>query len=154
MEAKGVYWKISRIHPVVLAADLLVVAGVLGVGLLAFLGLIPSGLGFGLSFIFGILLFPLDILQRRWLVREFDQLIRRPTWGAATGEALASPHVGNLSVFRAEGRLADEFTWRPATVVIGFDDVAFVALARGPMLSRLQRRVITKGEPARRGASK
>jgi hypothetical protein len=52
-------------------------------------------------------------------------------------------------VFRAEGRLAGRITWRPATVVIGFDDVAFVALAHGPILSRLERRIIAKGEPAR-----
>jgi hypothetical protein len=87
--------QLSSIHLVWLAADVLLVAGVFGFVLLGFLDLIPFGLGFGLSFVFVILLFRLDILQRRWLVKEFERLIRRPTWGAATAGALASPHMGS-----------------------------------------------------------
>ncbi|MFN8039172.1 MAG: hypothetical protein U0Q07_08185 [Acidimicrobiales bacterium] len=57
--------------------------GFFGFLLFGFIGLIPFGLGVLLAFICGIVLFPLDLMQRRWLVKEFERLIRRPSWSAA-----------------------------------------------------------------------
>lgn len=139
--------QLSPIHRVWLAADAVAVVGFFGFLLFGFIGLIPFGLGVLLAFICGIVLFPLDLMQRRWLVKEFERLIRRPSWSAASGGSLSLPHRGQVFVFRAEGRLAGRFTARPATAVIGFDEAAFVALAQGPMLSRQRRCVIAKGEP-------
>lgn len=104
--------ELSRIHFVWLAADVLVLGGVVGFLLLGFLGLMPFDLGFGISCLSALLLFLLDILQRRWLIAEFERLIRQPTWSAASGGVLVSPHRGHVSVFRAEGRLAGRFRGR------------------------------------------
>lgn len=148
MEARSDTDRVSSAHVAWLAADALAVGGFFSFFLLGFIGLIPFALGFFLAFLCGIFLFPLDLMERRWLVKEFERLIRRPTWSAASGGSLSVPHKGHVFVFRAEGRLAGRFTARPATAVIGFDEAAFVALAHGPMLSRLRRIVIVKGEPA------
>ena len=57
-------------HVVWLAADALAVGGFFGFFFLGFIGLIPAGLGFFLTLICGLFLFPLDVMERRWLVRS------------------------------------------------------------------------------------
>lgn len=137
----------SRLRVAWIAADTAAMALFFGGFLLGFVGLIPFGLGFAMACLAVPILFALDIGEGRWMVREFERLLRRPTWEASSGGATQLKHDGELSVFVGEGRLLGRSSGRPSRTVVGFDESAFIALAHGPMLSRMRRSVILKGQP-------
>lgn len=132
---------LSPIRYAWVAAEVVLIAGAVG------------SLVLGQSFLLAIvalgILAPMDLMHRRWMVNEFERVIRRPTWIAASAGAIGEAHHGQLAVFEAEGRLTKGFTARPWATVVGFDDVAFVALSHAAMLSRVRRTVILKHDVSR-----
>jgi len=128
-------------------ARLAVSASFSGGLLLGFFGLVPPGLGFAVAVLSVSIGFVLALAARRRVLREFERLLRRPTWAAASGGATQMAHAGELSVFRGEGRLLAHSRGRRTAIIIGFDESAFVALAHGPGLSRVRRRVLLTGQP-------
>lgn len=122
----------------------------LGVGgfVLGFAGVIPFGVGLASFAVSVPILMVIDIQERRLLEEEFTRVVLEPTWTAASGGLLDLPRGGRLWTFSGDGRLARRRRARPDRLLIAFDDVAFVIVARGPILSALRRRIIRKGEPA------
>jgi len=139
--------RLSGLYAVWKAADITVAASFIGGLALGFVGVIPFGVGFAITFLSGAIAIVLSPTQSHWMLREFERLARRPTWAAASGGATQMAHAGELSVFRGEGRLLAHSRGRRTAIVIGFDESAFVALAHGPGLSRVRRRVLLTGQP-------
>lgn len=124
------------------------VAVCLGSFLLLFLVGLP-GLVFGALFVAGFVgLLLANVNVRRITARDFEGLIRQPTWEAATRGEIRAAHRGDLVVLRAEGDLFGR-PGSPYSVIIGLDDVAFVAVAQGPVLNRMQRLSLTHHDASR-----
>lgn len=143
--------RLSRVNVAWMAAGAVLAVGLCGFISLSFFKSIPFGIVFAGSTVCLVLFAVTDRLYSNWLAREWERLIRRPTWSAASGGSSIALHLGHPSVFRAEGRRGGRFPAQGATVVIGFDEAAFVVFANGSLLSRIRRLVIERGEPAEFG---